>query len=231
MQWLRPTALSAAMLFAVVFVAAALHCREGANGAGLRTDRRRTDRRGTDHQPAERRLAFLLPDPERRRITAKAAEQKRFISAQGFDIHICFLVDMQVHSGRARFFVYDLDGDSILMAGLVAHGCGDQRFSEEPVFSNRDGSHCSSLGRYRVGKPYKGAFGRSYILYGMDPTNDKAYTRHVVLHGYAGVPEEETEPQPICNSLGCPMVAPGFLQKISPLIDHSKKPVLLWVFD
>jgi hypothetical protein len=38
------------------------------------------------------------------------------------------------------------------------------------------------------------------------------------------VPETQTSPYPICNSLGCPMVSPGFLQQLEPVIDHPRIP-------
>ncbi|GGB13789.1 hypothetical protein GCM10011511_41890 [Puia dinghuensis] len=138
---------------------------------------------------------------------------------------------MRLPSGKNRFFVYDLRRDSVLMAGLVAHGSGGSNFSAEPVFSNVDGSGCSSLGRYRVGYKYQGRFGPAYKLYGLDSTNSRAFARNVVLHSYAAVPERETYPNPICNSLGCPMVSPGFLRMLQPVIEGAGKPICLWVFD
>ena len=171
------------------------------------------------------------PDPERQRLRAKAGEQRVFLARHGFNPSICFLVDMRLPSGKNRFFVYDLLRDSILLAGLVAHGSGGRDFSVRPVFSNIDGSGCSSLGRYKLGYKYKGQFGPAYKLYGLDTSNSRAFARNVVLHSFEGVPEGESYPRPICNSLGCPMVSPGFLRRLQPLIEGSAKPVCLWVFD
>jgi len=151
--------------------------------------------------------------------------------SHGFNSSFCFLVDMQLPSGKNRFFVYDLRRDSVLLSGLVAHGSGGRYFSMKPVFSNVDGSGCTSLGRYRVGYPYTGQFGPAYKLYGLDTSNSRAFARNVVLHAYSAVPEHETWPQPICNSLGCPMVAPGFLEALRPLIAGAQKPVCLWIFN
>jgi hypothetical protein len=50
-------------------------------------------------------------------------------------------------------------------------------------------------------------------LYGLDSTNNQVFRRNIVLHSFSYVPEAETDPYPICNSLGCPMVSPGFLQQ------------------
>ena len=174
-----------------------------------------------------------LKKAETDRLSQKAAGLKTFLSLshKSYNGNIAFLIDMHLPSGKNRFFVYDLDNDSMLLSGLVAHGCGSQSFSLSPVFSNIDGSSCSALGRYRIGNPYKGQFGRSYLLHGLDTSNDHALERHIVLHSYSCVPDGETDPYPICNSRGCPMVSPAFLTRLQPIIDASKKPVLLWIFD
>ena len=172
-----------------------------------------------------------LPTTEAQRLSGKLAGLKQFAAARGYDTRIAFLVDMQLPSGKNRFFVCDLSGDSILLSGLVAHGCGAGPFSNTPSFSNRNGSNCSSLGRYRIGRPYKGQFGPAYKLYGLDTTNDQAFNRNIVLHAYTGVPDGETSPFPICNSRGCPMVSPAFLSRLQPLIDKSKRSLLLEIFE
>jgi len=121
--------------------------------------------------------------------------------------------------------------DTILMAGLVAHGCGAARFSLTPLFSNLNSSGCTSLGRYRIGYRYQGQFGPSYKLYGLDTSNDRAFARNVVLHSYNMVPDEETYPYPICNSRGCPMVSRRFFKSLQNYIDTSRKSICLWIFD
>lgn len=138
---------------------------------------------------------------------------------------------MSLPSGQNRFFVYDLQNDSIITASLVAHGCGDARFSFTPKFSNKKESGCTALGKYRIGKSYTGRFGLAYKLYGLDSTNSNAFNRNIVLHSYSCVPGLETYPYPICNSRGCPMVSPFFLKSLQNIIDRSKEPVLLWIFN
>lgn len=89
---------------------------------------------------------------------------------------------------------------------------------------------CTSLGNYKIGKPYYGRFGLAYTLYGMDSTNNNALERHVVLHAYECVPETEVAYE-ICQSDGCPMVSRGFLKKLQKIIDTSKDPILLSVYE
>ena len=43
-------------------------------------------------------------------------------------------------------------------------------------------------------------------------------------------PEDET-PDEICQSNGCPTVSPGMLTELKKIINGSKKPVLLWIYD
>lgn len=148
-----------------------------------------------------------------------------------FSTKIIFLIDMSLPSGQNRFFVYDLQNDSIIKSSLVAHGSGNSMFSFTPKFSNKKESGCTSLGKYRIGKSYSGRFGLAYKLYGLDSTNSNAFNRNIVLHSYSCVPEGETYPYPICNSHGCPMVSPLFLKNLQTLINKSNEPVLLWIFN
>lgn len=218
MKWFRRIALSAGILGLVTLALAGHYYYKGFYRAAHRRNN------------SSVRTPSLVTE-EYRRVALKVSTQRAFLAQHGFNTRICFLADMQLPSGRDRFFVYDLQKDSILLAGLVAHGSGNKAFSIEPSFSNVDGSGCTSLGRYRIGQPYQGGFGLAYKLYGLDPTNDRAFNRNVVLHAFKAVPEAETDPYPICNSRGCPMLAPAFLQQLHPLIDRSKKPIMLCIFN
>lgn len=164
------------------------------------------------------------------RLNQKALLAKDFIAGHGFNTRYCFLVDMHIASGKNRFFVYNLDKDSVEIAGLVAHGSGIGTDSDTPSFSNTPNSNCTSLGRYRIGNAYNGKFGLAYKLYGLDKTNNKAFDRFVVLHSHACVPNEEVAPLPICKSWGCPTVSPAFLTQLKTYLDKSGEPMLLWIF-
>jgi L,D-transpeptidase catalytic domain len=71
-----------------------------------------------------RKAKTVVRGEEVRRLGEKAFVQKSYLSSHGFNTDICFLADMRLPSGKNRIFVYDLKKDSILLAGLVAHGCG-----------------------------------------------------------------------------------------------------------
>jgi hypothetical protein len=172
-----------------------------------------------------------LDEEEVSKINQKAIELKKFALVKSFSKKYIFLADMSLPSGKSRFFVYDILKDSITKTSLVAHGSGNHGFSLTPKFSNQKESGCTSLGKYKIGKSYPGRFGIAYKLYGLDSSNSNAFKRNIVLHSYMCVPEQETYPYPICNSLGCPMVAPAFLKQLETIIDKSKQPILLWIFN
>jgi hypothetical protein len=164
------------------------------------------------------------------RTKTYAQELKTYAAKKGFSTSIAFLIDMSLPSGRKRFFVYNLQHDTLVTAGLVAHGSCNERFLKKSKFSNTVNSGCSSEGKYKVGYAYKGRFGQAYKLHGLDSSNQNAFERAVVLHGYSCVPDNDIDPQPLCNSLGCPMVSYAFLEKLKTFIDQSKKPILLWIY-
>jgi L,D-transpeptidase catalytic domain len=172
--------------------------------------------------PADRKKAEA-------RLMQQAVKLKQFAKTNGYDTTLFVLIDMSLTSGQKRFFLYQSKDSTVKASGLVTHGSG-KVYSERPVYSNVPGSLCTSLGKYKIGEKYYGKFGLAYKLYGLDKTNDKAYERAVVLHAHECVPETETGDL-ICESWGCPTVAPGFLAQLSPVIDARKKPVLLWIYE
>ena len=164
------------------------------------------------------------------RLTQRSLQAKEYVASHDYNEKYCFLIDMRIASGKNRFFVYNLGRDSVELAGLVAHGSGVNNNAETPVFSNTPNSYCTSLGRYRIGNSYNGKFGLAYKLYGLDKTNSKAFDRFVVLHAHDCVPNEEVSPSLICESWGCPTVAPAFLTQLRSYLDNASAPVLLWIY-
>jgi hypothetical protein len=161
----------------------------------------------------------------------RAMQARSYALQNNFSASYCFFVDMSIHSGRKRFFVYDLEKNVVVLSGLVAHGSCKQGFLDEAKFSNAPGCGCSSLGKYKIGEKYRGQYGTSYKLYGLESTNSNAYKRAVVLHGLSCVPDDEIYPRVVCNSFGCAMVSPTFLVGLASIIDRSKKPIMLWIYN
>lgn len=171
-----------------------------------------------------------LDDPSIKKMQLKVADAKRFVQQKGYNEIICFLVDMSLPSGQNRLFVYDLDKDTVRNSGLVTHGRCNQYWLDGRKYGNTVGCGCTSLGKYKIGLSYNGRFGLAYKLHGLDKTNSKAFERFVVLHSHECVPATEVKDE-ICQSDGCPTVSPGFLQYLKPIINASKKPVLLWIYE
>jgi hypothetical protein len=164
------------------------------------------------------------------KVREKAITARAFVHSKGFNENYCFLVDMSLPSGKNRFFIYNFEKDSIEVSGLVAHGNCFEYWLAERKFSNVVGSGCTSLGKYKIGIPYTGKFGYSYKLHGLDSSNNNAFERTVVLHGHSCIPETEVSDE-ICQSNGCPTVAPQFLSRLKTIISGSRKPLLLWIYE
>lgn len=165
-----------------------------------------------------------------KKLSRKSAQISEFVKGKDYNQKICFLIDMSIASGKPRFFVYNLQKDSVELAGLVTHGQGSAG-NAEIEYSNEPGSYCTSKGRYKIGASYYGRFGLAFKLHGLDKTNNRAFERAVVLHAHACVPDEAVYPLRICESQGCPTVSPAFLKKLKQYIENGEKPVLLSIYN
>ena len=163
------------------------------------------------------------------RLLQHAHSLKDFAKAQNNSTHLGILIDMSIASRKNRFFVVNLQNDSVLISGLCAHGQGDDVNREEVVFSNKPGSYCTSEGRYKLGVKFVGDYGTGYILHGLDSTNNNALKREVVFHYYFKVADTEDE-NVVCRSNGCPMVSQKTFRATEKLIDAETKPVLMWIY-
>lgn len=167
----------------------------------------------------------------RKKIIGKGTALEAYAKANNYNTEICFLIDMKIESGKNRFFIYDMKKDSVLSSSLVTHGRCNEDWLKGRKYGNEVGCGCTSLGKYKVGNPYQGRFGLAYKLYGLDATNNNAFKRFVVLHSHECVPNNEVDPYPICQSDGCPTVSATFLKKLAGILDGSKKPVLLYIYE
>jgi L,D-transpeptidase catalytic domain len=93
------------------------------------------------------------------------------------------IADFSRASHDPRFHIVNLhDGKSSTF--LVAHGKGSDPKHSGWVqsFSNIPGSEATSSGSYIVGEGYFGEHGASRRLVGLDPQNDQAESRAIVIH-------------------------------------------------
>ena len=168
-------------------------------------------------------------------LRLKANEAIEYCSSKGFSEQYCILVNFSIHSGKQRLFVWDFEKDTVSFSSLCAHGMGRESTVEKPVYSNVEGSYCSSPGRYKIGISSYSQYGINvhYKLHGQDSTNSNAYKRIVVLHSHSPIPDRDIYPQylPLGFSLGCPVISDAAMRKTDKLLKESKKPVMLWIFD
>ncbi len=172
------------------------------------------------------------------RLSEKAEEAKSYVQNKNFYDRYAILVDMSLHSGKNRMFIYDLKYDRIADYGLSSHGCGhtypwsEDASKENPSFSNVSGSRLSSLGKYKIGikSPSQWGIGIHYKLHGLEATNNKAYQRVIVLHSWNLIPNNELYPAGTPEGWGCPAVSNDFMHRLDDFFTQTDKPVLFWMF-
>jgi len=100
-----------------------------------------------------------------------------------FSRDIIAIADFSQPSASPRFHLFNtVDGGTTTL--LVSHGIGSDRSHSGWVheFSNAPGSEATSSGAYLVGEGYIGKYGASRRLIGLDPENDQAENRAIVIH-------------------------------------------------
>ena len=117
------------------------------------------------------------------------------------------VIDFAKPSTEIRLWVFDLASKQLLFSELVAHG-RNSGANYANAFSDRTGSHASSLGLYRTLSPYMGKHGYSLRLAGLEPGyNANALSRAIVIHGADYVSDTFAKQQGrLGRSHGCPAV-------------------------
>ncbi len=131
------------------------------------------------------------------------------------DKQVMSVIDFSRSSCQDRLWVIDLKAHKVIYHTYVAHGQGSG-MDMATSFSNREGSHASSLGFYVTGDTYVGQHGNSLRLLGMDKGfNDAALDRGIVVHaaGYVSDAFIANEGR-LGRSWGCPALNPEIAQSI-----------------
>lgn len=126
------------------------------------------------------------------------------------------IVDFSAASSEPRFHLIDLVGGGRTTL-LVAHGRGSDPANTGWLerFSNRPGSNASSNGSFLTGDSYFGKHGRSRKLIGLDPENEAAERRAIVIHSASYVSQEMARDQArIGRSQGCFAVSQNDLAQV-----------------
>ena len=123
--------------------------------------------------------ARLRPEVRARALAALDRHADR-VKARDL-IGIC---DFDDPSSKPRFHLLDIASGRVESL-LVAHGRGSDPAHTGWLqrFSNAMGSAASSSGAYVTGEEYFGQHGRSRRVDGLEPTNNNARARAVVIHG------------------------------------------------
>ena len=105
-------------------------------------------------------------------------------AAQVTDRSVIGLVDFSAPSRHSRLHIVDLAAGRVVSRHLVAHGRGSDpaNIGMAERFSNRIGSEASSAGSFVIGETYSGRHGLSRRVIGLEPDNDKAEVRGIVIH-------------------------------------------------
>lgn len=165
--------------------------------------------------------ATLAPDPLLEGLSAEAPSLQRKVLNHAIDAMRCAInngavpaqrlavIDFSQPSSERRLWIFDLNEQRLLLNDLVAHGqqSGDNFATR---FSNREGSHQSSIGLFRTQESYTGKHGYSLRMDGLEPGfNDLARQRAIVIHpaDYVNPAWIKTQGR-IGRSQGCPAVRP-----------------------
>jgi hypothetical protein len=139
------------------------------------------------------------------------------------------IADMSQPSTAKRLVLVDLESRKLLLRTWVAHGAGSGGLMAER-FSNRNGSHATSLGLYRVGQrivsPKHGA---ALLLDGLDRgLNDQARPREVILHSADCVSKRYiARTGRLGRSWGCPAVPRAEMKRVISALEGDG---LLYVY-
>lgn len=138
------------------------------------------------------------------------------------------VIDFSKPSTEERMCVVDVQDGKLLHTSHVAHGRNSGE-NYATSFSNKPGSHQSSLGFYVTENTYQGRNGYSLILEGLEKgINDKAKERAIVIHGAS-----YCDPSVIQNagrlgrSFGCPALP---RDKSKAIIDTIKDGVIIYIY-
>ena len=138
------------------------------------------------------------------------------------------VIDYSLPSTKPRLWVFDLEQNKVLFHEVVAHGQGTGE-NMAVHFSNKDGSHQSSIGLFRTADTYTGHNGYSLRMQGLEPgTNDAAMARAIVMHGapYVNVKMAQSKGR-LGRSWGCPAIRPEIAHQI---IDSLKNGQMIFSY-
>jgi hypothetical protein len=145
------------------------------------------------------------------KIVARARQELSRVGNQLWRRDKVGMVDFSRPSSEPRMFIVDMMQGSV-KSYFVAHGRGSDPEHDGflKTFSNESGSYATSRGAYMTLEWYKGKYGSSMRLAGLDRDNNLAVDRAIVVHeAWYSSPDMLEKWGKLGRSEGCFAVAPG----------------------
>ena len=153
----------------------------------------------------------------------RAAQLKSYCAEHGYNTDYGILVDYGRFSLQRRFYIYDFNKNEVVLKSLSGHGTGGDSTILTADFSNEHGSHCSSLGHYKIGR-HRNMYNRPLVpaieVKGLDKTNSNAVARGILIHPGVG---------PL--SLGCVTLPLFRYMQVSELLESLPRNVIMWIYE
>lgn len=169
--------------------------------------------------------AGLEATDEKPCIESERSRSTRTLRIQPHDYAV--VIDFKKSSLAKRFFLINLKTAEV-ETYRVTHGKGSGEGAYAYRFSNTKDSKQTSLGLYVSGGTYKGKYGTTLRLYGLEKSNDQAYNRDIVLHGadYAADdfpnrinPKTKKPFGRLGISWGCPALSFKIARRLIPILE------------
>lgn len=174
------------------------------------------------------------PVPDDLEMGERVEQALQFAKRKGLSTNYAIFVDYSIPSGSPRLFVWDFKANKVAASTYVMHGSGGGNTGKMPVFSNKVGSNCSSLGRFEVHKDRNGAkLKRSFRMSCFDKTNSNAWGRGIMIHRSKWVDLwswKKYIPLHTESCQGCITVGSKGMSYLERLIKKEKKTILLWTY-
>ena len=166
-------------------------------------------------------------------IEQRAAEALEYAKKHKLNTNYVLLVDYSIPSGTPPMFIWDYSKNKVAARTYVMHGPGGGSTAEKPVFSNKIGSKCSSLGKFEVTKYHGSKLKRSYRMKGLEKSNSNAWRRGIMIHRSTWVDVNCSRKyiplhEPSCQ--GCITVSSKGMNYLEKLIGKEDKNLLLWSY-
>ena len=150
-----------------------------------------------------------------------------YCKKHGLNTNYCIFVDFSKHAGKRRYVIYNLKTRKAEYSSVCANGL------KRNEFSNKEGSHLSSLGKYKV-TPIVGKMSigeECLVLEGLESTNNNARKREILIHSHNSTYYNPgTYPFNIFHknlSWGCFVIDKRAFGKTKRIA----KPMLLWAYN